>query len=118
MPRIELDPDATGIEQRREDERDAILWQSSHEDFDRLAFAERVVGLVRPARTTVAICEGMRRVRLHAGRQWGGAPDARWAILSVPKNASRRAIATAVLGLGQGSTRPYALDVLVAEANR
>lgn len=115
MPRIELDPWA---EERRDHDEDAVLWQSSHEDFDRLAFAERVVALVRPRGTTVAICEGMRRVRLRAGRSWGGPPDARWAILSVPKDASRKAIATAVLELGRGAPRPYALDVLLSEANR
>lgn len=112
MPRLELDPWA---EERREQED---LWQSSNDSFDRMAFAERAVALVRPKGTTVAICEGMRRVRLEAGRQWGGPPGARWAILSVPRNASRRAIATAVLALNDGPTRPYALDVLVREANR
>lgn len=118
MPRIELDSFPGGFEERREREQDAVLWQSSSEEFDRIAFAERVVQLVRPKGTTVAICEGMRRVRLQDGRQWGGPPGARWAILSVPKNASRRAIASAVLGLGHGAATPYALDVLVNEANR
>ena len=110
MPRIELDPWA---EERREKEE---LWQSSSESFDRIAFAERAVALVRPPKTTVAICEGMRRVRLSAGRQWGGPPGAQWAILSVPNNASRRAIATAVLGLGGTAARPWSLDVLLAMA--
>jgi hypothetical protein len=115
MPKIELDPWA---DERREREEDAILWQSSHEDFDRMAFAERIVALVRPRGTTVAICEGMRRVRLQAGRQWGGGPGARWAILSIPKTASRRAIATAVLGLHLGETKPFAFDVIASEAAR
>jgi hypothetical protein len=118
MPRIELDSLPEGAEERREQEQDAVLWQSSPEVFDRIAFAERVVKLVRPRGTTVAICEGMRRVRLQSGREWGGPPGARWAVLSVPKTASRRAIATAVLGLGHGNATPYALDVLVSEANR
>ena len=111
MPKIELDPWA---EERRENQEDAILWQSSHEDFDRIAFAERIVALVRPKHTTVAICEGMRRVRLQAGRQWGGPPGARWAILSVPRTASRRAIVTGVLGLHLGEAKPFALDVVLA----
>lgn len=115
MPKIELDPWA---EERRERQENAILWQSSSEDFDRIAFAERIVALVRPKGTTVAICEGMRRVRLQYGRQWGGPPGARWAILSVPKTASRRAIASAVLGLHGGETKPFALDVLASEAAR
>lgn len=114
MPRIELDP---WSEERREREEDAVLWQRSNETFDRMAFAERIVALVRPRGTTVAICEGRRRVRLEAGRQWGGAPGARWAILSVPPNASRRAIVMGVLGLDEGKARPWALDVLVNQAD-
>ena len=115
MPKLELDPFA---DERREREEDAILWQSSHEVFDRIAFAERIVALVRPRDTTVAICEGMRRVRLQSGRQWGGPPGARWAILSIPRTASRRAIASAVLGLHLGGTKPFALDLLASEAAR
>jgi len=89
----------------------------SGESFDRIAFAERAVSLVRPPRTTVAICEGARRVRIETGRQWGAKrADARWAVLSVPRDASRRAIAKAVLSLyGGGETKAFALDVLMAE---
>jgi len=36
----------------------------------------------------------------------------------VPKTASRRAIATAVLGLHLGDAKPFALDVLASEAAR
>lgn len=88
--------------------------QSSSESFDRIAFAERALALVRPPRTTVTICPGARRVRVQAGRQWGAPLGDRWAILSVPMNASRRAIASAVLDLGDGTVpRPWALDVLI-----
>jgi hypothetical protein len=104
MPRIEIER----IEQAED------LAESSTETFDRIAFAERALELVRPPRTTVAICEGARRVKVEAGRQWGKEPDARWAIVSVPQNASRRAIASAVLGLHDGSPRAWALDVLIS----
>jgi hypothetical protein len=104
MPRIELE---------RVEEVDETS-QSSTESFDRIAFAERALALVRPPGTTVAICEGSRGVRVQAGKQWGGAQGQRWAVLSVPMNASRRAIASAVLELGDGSVpRPWALDVLI-----
>ena len=104
MPRIELE---------RVEEIDDPS-QSSTERFDRIAFAERALALVRPPRTTVAICPGSRRVRVEAGRQWGARVGDRWAVLSVPVDASRRAIASAVLALGDGSTpRPWALDVLI-----
>lgn len=107
MPRIELER----IEQA-EDQA-----QRSTESFDRIAFAEHAVALVRPAGTTVAICGGSRRVKLEAGRAWGRGPSARWAVLSVPRDASRRAIANAVLELGVAKDRPWVLDVLLADAN-
>src|SRR5689334_1908140 len=91
MPRIEME--RVDVE-RAEDRSD-----SSSERFDRLAFAERAVALVRPPHTRVAICEGSRRVQVTSGRQWGANLDARWVILSVPRDASRRAIARAVLDL-------------------
>ena len=92
MPRIELER----FDHEQDDDRDV----AAHESFDRIAFAERALALVRPRGTTVAICEGARRVRLERGRQWGaGSPDARWAILSVPPHASRRAILQAILTL-------------------
>ena len=104
MPRIELE---------RFEEIDEQS-QSSTESFDRVAFAERALALVRPPRTTVAICPGSRRVRVEAGRHWGAPLGDRWAVLSVPMNASRRAIASAVLELGDGTLpRPWALDVLI-----
>lgn len=103
MPRIELE--------RFEEVEDPA--QSSTESFDRIAFAERALALVRPVGTTVAICEGSRHVRVEEGRQWGAPCGKRWAILSVPVNASRRAIASAILELGVGLARPFALDILI-----
>lgn len=90
------------------------LAQVSTESFDRIAFAHRAVALVRPPRTTVAICDGSRAVRLDSGRAWGEGDGARWAVLSVPRNASRSAIARAVLGLADAGAKPFALDVLMA----
>src|SRR5690349_24995417 len=101
MPRIEFDPWADERVERAEE-----TWQRSVEVFDRIAFAERALSLVRPKGTTVAVREGRRRVKLDSGRQWGEGPDRRWAILSVPHDASRRAIAHAVLELAE-RTKPW-----------
>lgn len=127
MPRNEIELER--VEQAED------LAESSDERFDRIAFAARAVALVRPTHTRVAICEGTRRVQITSGRQWGGSGDAeaRWAILRVPLNASRRAIAQAVLGLGdyrselaaastlaapyRGISRAWRLDVLVSLLN-
>lgn len=89
----------------------------SSEVFDRLAFAERAVSLVRPRGLRVAICDGSKRVHVERGREWGAGEDARWAILRVPPDASRRAIVSAVLEATGGGDpqRAWALDVLMAE---
>ena len=108
-------------------ERELAEVESSTESFDRLAFAERALRLVRPSHVTVALCPGptgaRARVKLEAGRAWGAPsltpvdPEAptypRWAILSVPPNASKRAIAVAVAGLAGEAREPYVLDVLL-----
>jgi hypothetical protein len=91
--------------------KDLASFETSTECFDRIEFARAALELLRPERTTVAICEGVAGVRLEAGRQWGRPAGARWAVLSIPPRASRRAIAAAVAGLARDAD-PYALDVL------
>jgi hypothetical protein len=112
MPTLDLSPS-------REESR--LELELSAERFDRVAFALRAIDVVRPARTTVAVCEGIHRLRVEAGRAWGKGEDDRWAIVSVPPTASRRSIAMAVLELaaasyGHGAAEPYVLDVLLAES--
>jgi hypothetical protein len=121
VPRLEI-----GLIDRAEE-----LTESSTESFDRIAFAERAVALIRPPRMTVAICAGSRSVQVASGRQWGKSEGSRWAVVSVPLNASRHAIASAVLALYDGAPSPYrddphsghaarawALDVLMTEHRR
>ncbi|WP_394826845.1 hypothetical protein [Pendulispora albinea] len=116
MPRLEID----FADIREYDEQERALLETSDERFDRLAFAQRALDLVNPLRTRIAICvepaRGARagrleRVRVESGRAWGRGPGARWAVLSIPAQASRRAIATAVSELS-GEPAPYALAIL------
>jgi hypothetical protein len=90
--------------------------EESDEEFDRLAFARRALDLVGPSRTRVVLCAGARNVQLDVGRAWGRKSHARWAVLWVPHRASRRAIALAALELSEGTSPPYALDALIANA--
>ena len=103
MPKIEIGAD---VEQQLAEEDD--------EAFDRMAFAAAALELVRPPKTRVAICAGASRVRVESGRAWGRGEGARWAMLSIPARASRRAIALAVAELARGSSAPWALDVLLS----
>jgi hypothetical protein len=94
------------------------LDETSGERFDRAAFARQALELVNPPRTTVAICEGAARMRVASGRLWGRPPgdeSERWALLAIPRHASRRAIALAVAELAH-MPRPYVLDVLMGSS--
>jgi hypothetical protein len=93
-------------------EHDRVLDETSDERFDRMAFALQAIELLRPPRTTVAVCPGAR-LRVEMGRTWGRDPDERWAMLSIPPTASRRAIATAIAELAR-APRPYVLHLLFA----
>jgi hypothetical protein len=98
----------------REPEREVD--ETSDERFDRAAFARHALALLRPPRTTVAISEGARRMHVAGGRVWGGAPGQRWAMLAIPRSASRRAITLAVAELAS-TPRPWALDVLLGPSD-
>jgi len=50
---------------------DRVVDETSDEHFDRAAFARRAIDIVRPRRTTIAICEGAARMRVESGRVWG-----------------------------------------------
>ncbi len=103
MPRIEIGADV-----------EYDLAEEDDEPFDRMAFAAAALDLVRPPKTRVALCAGAARVRVESGRAWGRGDGARWAMLSIPARASRRAIVLAVAELARGSAAPWALDVLLS----
>lgn len=96
-------------------ERERAAADLSDERFDRAAFARRALELVRPHRTTVAICPDASQLRVERGRRWGR-PGESWAMLAVPRYASRRAIALAVAELA-AHPPAWSLDVLLAAAD-
>ncbi len=83
--------------------------------FDRMEFTMRALQMLCAPSTRVVLCEGHARVHVQHGRAWGPSRCRRWAIVSVPPRASRRAIALAVAELADGRAAPYALDVLLGE---
>lgn len=108
MARLDVSAETRG---QREVER--ALAEEDDEAFDRFAYAMAALDLVRPPRTRVALCTGVSCVRVESGRAWGRGEGARWALLSIPARASRRAIAFAVMELVRGCHAPWALDVLL-----
>ncbi|HRH00608.1 MAG TPA: hypothetical protein PLR99_30400 [Polyangiaceae bacterium] len=99
------------LEERAQAPRE-LANETSRERFDRVAFAARAVALLGPRNTRVAIAPA-RTMQLESGRAWGRGEGARWATLYVPPDASRRAIAVAVVALGGAPYTPYALDILM-----
>ncbi len=97
------------------------LYRLEHQDseeFDRLAFAIRVLGLLDPPRMTVGVYRRKLDLRIESGRDLAGGPDATWAIVGIPSHASRRAIAYALAELAGQESVPFLVDVLVQSATR
>lgn len=104
-----VDPDVRQIEVVRE-ERDL-----DREVFDRLAYAARALRLLRPAGLTVALCPGTERLRVEVGADLHGNRGARWAIVSIPPDASRAHIALRLAALAGRANDPFVLDLLMRE---
>jgi hypothetical protein len=106
MPTLRL-PDGAYVD------REPAGEETSDERFDRAAFARRALDLIGTPGTTVAICEGARRLRVESGPLWGRRPPReRWAMLAISPTASRRAIALAVAEIAR-APRPYAFELLL-----
>ncbi len=88
------------------------------EDFDRLKFAIRVLGVLEPPGMKVAVYRRKLDLRVESGRDLAGGPEASWAIVGIPSNASRRAIAYALAELAGQASVPFLVDVLVQSASR
>lgn len=84
------------------------------ERFDRVAFAIRAIEILKPRGMTVAVYQGRFELRVERGRQWGGAPDATWAMVSVPPDASREEIVFALAELSGTPATPWLLDTLLS----
>jgi hypothetical protein len=63
--------------------------------FDRVAFAMKVLNLLRIPRTRVAVFSS-RRLVVESGRELGSIPDSRWAMVGIPADASARSIVLAL----------------------
>ncbi|HEX7664385.1 MAG TPA: hypothetical protein VF407_07745 [Polyangiaceae bacterium] len=89
-----------------EPSRDRIELEQSSETFDRVAFALEAMDRLPPRLRTVVVHEtgAGRGVRIDESRSW--------AILSVDRTASRRAIAHAVASIAKQPIAAWSFDVL------
>lgn len=83
------------------------------EEFDRIEFAMRVLGTLRPRKLSVAVYPGHDRLRVESVRDLRGEEGSRWAFVGIPPHASRANIAHALADLAGVANVPYAIDVLM-----
>ncbi|MEB2310827.1 MAG: hypothetical protein OZ921_12995 [Sorangiineae bacterium] len=86
-------------------------------DFDRLAFAMRVLGVLRPRRVKVAVYRRLRELEVERGADLAH-EGASWALVGIPPDASREQIAYALVELAGLERSPFLVDALVAHASR
>lgn len=82
------------------------------ERFDRLAYAARILRLLAPRDMTVVICPGKDSLTVREGREHVPGRPPRWAMVSIPPDASRAHIALSLARLTGRLEEPYLVDVL------
>lgn len=80
--------------------------------FDRIAFAMRALGIVRPASMRVAVYTRSADLRVERGRDLAAVDDSSWALVGIPPDASRESIAHAIADLAGLSGLPFVVDLL------
>lgn len=110
--RDENDRSVYVIEERRE-----IARELGDERFDRVAFALRALEILKPRGMTVAVFQSRFALRIERGRDWGGGPDATWAMVSIPPDATRENIILALTELSGLPVTPWLLDTLLAPSS-
>lgn len=103
-------PDEPTAEWVREDVRRAPR-EWSLEDFDRVAFARRVLDVLDPRAVRVLLRDGGSEFVVEQGRLWA-AGDARWAIVALPRHASREEIVWTLVEVVGYTPGPYRFDVM------
>ena len=97
-----------------EQDRRELVWDRDGRDFDRVAFTMRALERLAPKRMTVAVYSSAGRLNVQRGRDLK-AREATWAIIGVPKDASREYIAYAVAELAGVENVPYTVQLLLAD---
>jgi hypothetical protein len=82
--------------------------------FDRLAFALRALSILRPAGMRVALYSRGGDFRVETGRELGSNVAESFALVGIPRDASRESIALALAELAGCERAPYLVDLLVS----
>jgi hypothetical protein len=103
---------STGDERR---ERRDIRRIGSSEQFDRIAFAMRLLRILSPQRMTIAVYERYHELTIERGRELPSGSS--WATVGIPPDASREHIALALAELAGVARVPFLVDLLAAAGN-
>jgi hypothetical protein len=96
------------------EEKRLIARDRGGESFDRIAFALRALEILKPRGMTVAVFHGRFDLKIERGRDWGGGPNATWAMVRIPPDASREHIILALTELSGLPAAPWLLDTLLS----
>ncbi|MDO9020669.1 MAG: hypothetical protein Q8S73_31700 [Deltaproteobacteria bacterium] len=107
-PRRRPDDDPT-VWVREEERRAPQGWCT--EEFDRVDFARRVLDVLKPRGVRVLLRDGAREFVIEQGRLWS-AGDARWAMVAIPRQASREDIMWNLVEVVGYTPGPYRFDVM------
>lgn len=107
-----LSPDEKHHEVRSEDRGYEHV---SGESFDRIAFAMRALAILRPPKMKVVVYERCERFHVERGRDLRRGPGASFALVGIPRHASRAYIAYRLAELTGAVDVPYLLPVLLAD---
>lgn len=89
----------------------------SLEDFDRVAFAREVLEILQPAKVSVALRPGWGSIGVERGRDWARPEGFSWAMVSIPRFATRREIVFTLVELLGVPGHPYRYDLLARLAD-
>ena len=110
---------ASPVDDREARYEEIVPWQSQEyrdpSDFDRIAFAMRVLRRLKPRRMTVAVYQAVSSLQVQRGADFRGGEGASWAMVGIPPHASREHIAYALVELAGVASVPYAIQSLLAD---
>jgi hypothetical protein len=92
-------------------ETQRVFESGDAERYSRLDFALAVLDILRPD-IDVVVYPGRRRLQIERGRNWSQRPDAAWALIGIPPNASRYQVAFALAELVGKAHEPFVVDLL------
>jgi len=99
-----------------EGERRLATTFGSTENFDRIAFAMRLLRVLRPPHLRIAVYERYHELKVERGRDLANGPS--WAMVGIPPHASREHIALALAELAGVARVPFLVDLLATAGGR